>query len=189
MEVVGPSPFQGEGWVGVAASSIDSPAPRPSQTPSRRSPGSTLEHSDGAPSGRGRAIPLYDGLAFPTQEFAMPEPSAELTRILESARRLGVELDEADALQWLSAIAAAQTGGEIVVDTRTGVFGHKVSMLDFSPQDLEHFRRIGTLVEFLDRPGVVETALALSGSAAQSKIQSYPGDCDYFERVHIKGAA
>ena len=34
-------------------------------------------------------------------------------------------------------------------------------------------------------PGVVETALALSGSAAQSKIQSYPGDCDYFERVNI----
>jgi hypothetical protein len=32
---------------------------------------------------------------------------------------------------------------------------------------------------------VVETALALSGSAAQSKIQSYPGDCDYFERVNI----
>jgi len=118
--------------------------------------------------------------------LAMPEPTAELTRILESARRLGVELDEADALQWLSAIAAAQTGGEIVVDTRTGVFGHKVSMLDFSPQDLEHFRRIGKLVEFLDRPGVVETALALSGSAAQSKIQSYPGDCDYFERVNIK---
>jgi hypothetical protein len=33
---------------------------------------------------------------------------------------------------------------------------------------------------------VVETALALSGSAAQSKIQTYPGDCDYFERVNIR---
>ncbi len=116
----------------------------------------------------------------------MPEPSRDLTRILESAQRLGIELDEADALQWLSAIAAAQTSGEIVVDTRSGVFGHKVSMLDFSPQDLEHFRRIGKLVEFADRPGMVETALALSGSAAQSKIQSFPGDCDYFERVNIK---
>src|SRR4030042_1181795 len=129
MEVVGPSPFQGEGWVGVAASIIDSPSPRPSRTPSRRSPGSTPEHSDGAPAGRGRAIPLYDGLAFPTQEFAMPEPSAELTRILESARRLGVELDEADALQWLSAIAAAQTGGEIVVAPPNGAFGPQGRML------------------------------------------------------------
>jgi hypothetical protein len=57
-------------------------------------------------------------------------------------------------------------------------------MLDFSPQDLAHFRKIGRLVEFEDRPGV-ETALALSGSSAQSKIQAYPGDADYFERVNI----
>ncbi|MBN1920024.1 MAG: hypothetical protein JW892_02165, partial [Anaerolineae bacterium] len=47
------------------------------------------------------------------------------------------------------------------------------------------FRAIGRLVEFTDVPGVVETALALSGSAAQSKIQTHPGDCDYFERVNI----
>jgi hypothetical protein len=72
------------------------------------------------------------------------------------------------------------------MDVRTGVFGHKVAMLDFSQTDLAHFREIGRLVEFKDQPGRVETALALSGSAAQSKIQSYPGDCDYFERVNIK---
>ncbi len=58
-------------------------------------------------------------------------------------------------------------------------------MLDFSPHELAHFREIGRLVEFQDEPGVVETALALSGSSAQSKIQTYPGDCDYFERVNI----
>jgi hypothetical protein len=58
-------------------------------------------------------------------------------------------------------------------------------MLDFSPQDLAHFRAIGRLVGFEDAPGV-ETALALSGSAAQSKIQTYPGDCDYFERINIQ---
>jgi hypothetical protein len=34
-------------------------------------------------------------------------------------------------------------------------------------------------------PGQVETALALSGSSAQSKIQTYPGDCDYFERINL----
>lgn len=113
------------------------------------------------------------------------KPSAELDRIIESARRLGVELDEAEALQWLTAISAAQSGGDVVVDTRSGVFGHKISMLDFSPEDLAYFRNIGRLVEFVDEPGVVETALALSGSAAQSKIQTYPGDCDFFERIHI----
>ena len=55
----------------------------------------------------------------------------------------------------------------------------------FNPQELEYFRRIGKLVEFEDIPGQVETALALSGSAAQSKIQTYPGDADFFERVNI----
>jgi hypothetical protein len=113
-----------------------------------------------------------------------PVPQADLERIVASARRLGVELDEADALQWLAAVAAAG-GGEVVVDDAAGVFGHRVSMLDFSPADLAHFRAIGGLVGFDDTPGV-ETALALSGSAAQSKIQTYPGDCDYFERINIK---
>lgn len=112
-------------------------------------------------------------------------PSTELQRIIDSASRLGVELDEAEALQWLTAISVAQSSDEIVVDTRTGVFSHKVTMLDFSPDDLAYFRQIGRLVEFEDQPGAVETALALSGSAAQSKIQSYPGDCDYFERINI----
>ena len=109
-------------------------------------------------------------------------PHAELERIIASARRLGVELDEADALQWLAAVAAG--GGEVVTDDASGVFGHRVSMLDFSPEDLAHFRTVGRLVGFDDAPGV-ETALALSGSAAQSKIQTYPGDCDYFERINI----
>jgi hypothetical protein len=116
-------------------------------------------------------------------------PNQDLTRILDSARRLGVEMDEGEALQWLAAMSAGDSGGDVVVDSRTGVFGHRISMLDFKPADLERFRRIGRLVEFADEPGVVETALALSGSAAQSKIQSFPGDCDYFERVNIKAAS
>ncbi|MHB1296480.1 MAG: hypothetical protein ACYC4R_15990 [Anaerolineae bacterium] len=112
----------------------------------------------------------------------------ELTRILESAQRLGVEMDEADALQWLGAMAASNAGGDVVMDTSSGVFGHKVSLLDFSAADLTHYREVGRIVEFFDEPGVVETALALSGSAAQSKIQTYPGDCDFFERVNIRAA-
>lgn len=115
-----------------------------------------------------------------------PRPEVDLQRILESARRLGVELDEEEAIQWLTAISAAKGSHDVVVDTRAGVFGHSVTMLDFSPDELDYFRRIGRLVEFVDEPGTVETALALSGSAAQSKIQTYPGDCDYFERINIK---
>lgn len=112
------------------------------------------------------------------------QPDQDLQRIIDSAKRLGVELDEDDALQWLTAVAAAESD-EISVDIKTGTFGHKITMLDFSPEDLAHFKNIGKLVEFDDIPGQVETALALSGSAAQSKIQTYPGDADYFERVNI----
>jgi hypothetical protein len=113
------------------------------------------------------------------------KPTTDLNRIIDSAKRLGVKMDEEGALQWLTAIAAAQSSDEVVVDTRNGVFGSKITMLDFSPKDLAYFRKLGRLVEFEDQPGVVETALALSGSAAQSKIQTYPGDCDYFERINI----
>ena len=117
---------------------------------------------------------------------APSDRAADLSRLIESAGRLGVELDEAEALQWLTAMAVAEgDGSDISVDEETGVFGHRVSMLDFSPADLARFRAIGRIVEFYDEPGVVDTALALSGSAAQSKIQTYPGDCDYFERVNI----
>ncbi len=112
-------------------------------------------------------------------------PEADLAQIIGSAQRLGIELDEGEALQWLTAMAAAEAAEEVVLDERSGVFGHSMVMLDFCPEDLEHFREIGRLVEFADIPGVVETALALSGSAAQSKIQSYPGDADYFERGNI----
>ncbi len=115
-----------------------------------------------------------------------PTPSIDLERIVESARRLGIELDEAEALQWMTALASLSSAMDISIDAGSGVFGNKIVMLDFSPAELAYFREVGRLVEFHDQPGIVETALALSGSSAQSKIQTYPGDCDYFERVNIK---
>lgn len=114
-----------------------------------------------------------------------PEHDDQLNRIVESARRLGVEMDEGEAHQWVSAMAASKDEVEVVVDVRDGIFGHRISMLDFSPQQLTYFRKIGKLVGFTDEPGVVETALALSGSAAQSRIQTFPGDADFFERINI----
>ncbi len=113
-----------------------------------------------------------------------PSPQDELHKIVESARRLGVELDEMAAQQWLTAMSAAGAQ-DIAVDENAGIFGNRITLLDFSAADLTHFRKIGKLVEFHDIPGKVETALALSGSAAQSKVQIYPGDADYFERVNI----
>jgi len=120
----------------------------------------------------------------------VPDQSADdqgtaLDGVIASARRLGVELDQEEAARWVSALEAESIGGDIVVDVDSGVYGHRVSMLDFTPKDLVRFRQIGEIVGLPDRPPEVRTALALSGSAAQSKIQAFPGDCDYFERVHI----
>jgi hypothetical protein len=110
---------------------------------------------------------------------------AALDSIIESARRLGVEIDTAEAERWVAALEAEAAGGDVVVDVDSGIFGHRVSMLDFTPRDLARFRAIGQVVGFEDRPPEVRTALALSGSAAQDKVQRFPGDCDFFERIHI----
>ena len=108
-----------------------------------------------------------------------------IQRVVESAARLGIELDEQEARDWISAMSAERQGGEIVVDVDSGVFGHRATMLDLDAADLAHFRRIGRIVGLPNRPGQVQTALAMSGSAAQSRIHSYPADADFFERVHI----
>ncbi len=111
-----------------------------------------------------------------------------ISRVVESAQRLGVELDEDEARKWVEAMANENSGGDLVVDVNTGVYGHRVSMLDFVPADLARFREMGKIVGFDDRPPNVLTALSISGSAAQSKINSFPADCDFFERINIKAA-
>ena len=112
-------------------------------------------------------------------------PSNELARILDSAKRLGVEMDEEEALQWLTSMAACQGDHDIAVDAASGVFGHNVTMLDFSPQQLEHFRQIGTAGGVRGRArrgGDRAGALRLGGAVQDPDL---PGDCDYFERVNI----
>jgi hypothetical protein len=111
-------------------------------------------------------------------------PAEALAKVIDSANRLGVELDASEASAWIAAMASEATGGDIVVDVDSGVFGHRATMLDLRPEDLAHFRRLAPIVGFDDRPGVA-TALALAGSAAQSRIHSYPADADFFERIHI----
>jgi hypothetical protein len=118
-----------------------------------------------------------------TDETATLQNDA-IARVIDSAARLGVEINAEEAQTWIAAMAAEASGGDVVVDVDTGVFGHRASMLDLNPEDLARFRRIAHIVGFENRPGV-QTALALSGSAAQSRIQAYPADADFFERIHI----
>ena len=120
-----------------------------------------------------------------TNPAAPEDPRAALAGVIESASRLGIELDADEAAAWVAALETESEGGDIVVDVDSGVYGHRVTMLDFSARDLARFRAIGEIVGFPDRPPVVLTALALSGSAAQNKVNTYPGDADFFERIHI----
>ncbi|MGH2407378.1 MAG: hypothetical protein ACRDF7_04760 [Candidatus Limnocylindrales bacterium] len=108
-----------------------------------------------------------------------------IARVIASATRLGMELDEHEAAEWIAAMEAESNGGDLVVDVDSGVYGHRISMLDFQPQDLARFREMAAVVGFEDRPPQVLTALSISGSAAQGKVNTYPADCDFFERIHI----
>lgn len=114
-------------------------------------------------------------------------PQDPLTSILESAQRMGVELDRDEALRWIAAMAA-ETGGGVQVDVQSGIFGHRVTMADSDPEGLARLRHVIGVVGIPDEPPEVTTALALSGSAAQGRIQRFPADCDFFERVHIRAA-
>lgn len=114
------------------------------------------------------------------------EREEAVARVMESARRMGVEIDEREAADWVAAMTSEATGGDIVVDVDSGVYGARVTMLDFRPTDLARFREMAKVVGFDDRPPEVLTALAISGSAAQSKINAFPADCDFFERIHIR---
>jgi hypothetical protein len=114
-------------------------------------------------------------------------PQDPLASILESAQRMGVELDRDEALRWIAAMAA-ESGGGVHVDVQSGVFGHRVTMADSDPEGLARLRHVIGLVGIPDAPPDVLTALALSGSAAQGRIQRFPADCDFFERVHIRAA-
>ena len=110
----------------------------------------------------------------------------DIEQVIESAKRLNVELNIDEAKEWLKSIQGTEGAWDVIkFDERTGVFGQNITMLDFDPKRLDYFRHIGQIIEFKDIPGKVETALALSGSSAQSKFQKYPGDADYFERVNI----
>jgi hypothetical protein len=67
---------------------------------------------------------------------------------------------------------------------RGGVFGLDDVVGDFDAAGIDSLREIAGMIRTQARDGV-RSAMALAGSAAQSKFQLFPGDCDFFERVHI----
>lgn len=102
-----------------------------------------------------------------------------------TAERLGIELDELAAKQWMLAVAEGDAG--VDVDEAAGVFGNRVAMLDFDRDDLARLRRLVPHVRLVAHPQV-ESAIAISGSSAQGEVQLFPGDADFFERAHIRAS-
>jgi hypothetical protein len=116
-------------------------------------------------------------------EARTPDDSIDL--VLRAAQELGIELDESEAREWIASVSR-EASRPVEVDVNTGIYGHRVTMADIDDSELARYRVIGAIVGFEDRPPEVLTALALSGSAAQNRVHRFPGDCDFFERVHIR---
>lgn len=115
----------------------------------------------------------------------MTEPAKAVNEIVDAAKRLGVELNAHEAAQWIVAVSAAEREQAFAQDAATGVFGHRISLIDFDAGDLDYFRRLAQKVRVARRPNI-ESAIAIAGSAAQGKVQMFPGDNDFFERVNIQ---
>ena len=121
----------------------------------------------------------------PSGQVDKPEAEREVAEIVAAANKLGVELDAQEAIQWIIAVSAAERENAFAQDAQTGVFGNRISLIDFDPDDLAYFRRLAQRVR-IERRANVESAIAIAGSSAQGKVQLFPGDTDFFERVNIR---
>ena len=96
-----------------------------------------------------------------------------------------VEVDAEEARKWVLAVSAGGDASSITVDAGSGIFADRVTMLDFDPDDLEHIRSLVPHARVETHPAV-ESAISIAGSTAQGRVQLFPGDVDFFERVHVK---
>src|SRR5262245_56639461 len=78
-----------------------------------------------------------------------------------------IEFDAEQARTWVLAVASGEGGG-LGHDGATGVFGNRVALLDFDPEDLDRLRRLVPSVRLVAHPAL-ESAIAISGSSAQGR--------------------
>ncbi|MBI4672510.1 MAG: hypothetical protein HY741_12705 [Chloroflexi bacterium] len=109
---------------------------------------------------------------------------AQTDEIVAAAQAVGVEINANETAQWLIAMSASEKDA-LAQDAQHGIFGHRIALLDFDADDLAYFRRLAQRVRVVSHPQV-ESAIAIAGSAAQGKVQLFPGDNDFFERVNIR---
>lgn len=122
------------------------------------------------------------------QPISADEVQREVNEIVATAERLGVEVKVNEAMQWIVAVSQAERESAFAQDAQSGVFGHRISLLDFDTHELDHLRHLAQKVRLVRRANV-ESAIAIAGSTAQGKVQLFPGDTDFFERVNVKAAS
>ncbi|HZQ07382.1 MAG TPA: hypothetical protein VFD70_12450, partial [Anaerolineae bacterium] len=108
----------------------------------------------------------------------------DTSEILAAGQRLGIEINPQETREWLVAISTAEQQDALGQEKQTGIFGHRLALLDFDPNDLAYFRRLAQRVR-AERHPQIESAIAIAGSAAQGQVQLFPGDNDFFERLNI----
>jgi hypothetical protein len=109
--------------------------------------------------------------------------SGDADPLATAAERAGVTLDAAAARRWIAAASAA--GRELAAHPAADVFGHPLSLLDFDPADLPHLRVLAARIRTMHRQDT-RSAIAIAGSAAQGLVHPFPGDCDFYERLHLE---
>ena len=70
----------------------------------------------------------------PPEGQATDQATNSITLMVESAAGWASSSNEGEALEWIKSMKAEAKGGDIVVDVDTGVFGHRATMLDLSPE-------------------------------------------------------
>ena len=111
-------------------------------------------------------------------------PGDALDESVAAASAEHVEFDADQARRWVLAVSDADVA-TLGHDDATGVFGNRVALLDFDAEDLGRLRRLVPSVRLVAHPAI-ESAIAISGSSAQGRVQLFPGDADFFERAHIR---
>ena len=91
-------------------------------------------------------------------DHTQPTNSARAKRaidgIAEAADRLGIEVDQEEALQWLEAVSASEADAAVAEDAKSGIFGHRLALLDFNPDQLPFFRGLAQRVRAASHPQV-----------------------------------
>jgi hypothetical protein len=104
---------------------------------------------------------------------------------VEASRPLGVDFDVAEAQAWMEAVSRI-ADEPLSAETAAALLRNPVPAADRKSIELARYRHISRIVRIDDLRPDVHTALVLSNSTGLHRAKRPPGDCDFFERIHIE---